>query len=538
VPLYPSESGKHYLVDVVLGVTANATQNATASNASAAEAPAVVGTRQTVRLIFDTGSGDVVVYGRQQCTAQDPRQGLAHRPGGLPCFHFGDSASFKFDPSGFNRRTCTAVPAGGSQDGRRGALCQEALLIDSYKAELLCEMGTDKIALAGLAGDGSEAVRMTVCVVNDTTTEAYKARYWNGTQGSLGMFYQLCGGGALECASPYPSILASVPQPRRAAFTLDVNPPGQPSSLGLGAPLGGWEGVEWSESQPVTLAGASVNGQYTYAFHAFEVYGLSVCGAPLLGTTSSHWTAMVDTGAACLTLPQELFDSLVAWVPALNCTREHVEGFDYTDCVDQTCQSGFKKLTICYLKDGALAADLPVLTLAMQDGGERLFLPLAGLLVNDRPSGRPRVCVNPTDSIASYQTDQLRYLLMFPKISLGTLALRNLVAAFDLDAMAVGLRNKATYSWPAGGGQKGCAAPAACVGAQVYVPASNSCRDPPCELLYFHEIDPATHTCRVQAAFVACGVLLLLCLAAAELALSEIYERLSRKLVANYALST
>ena len=44
----------------------------------------------------------------------------------------------------------------------------------------------------------------------------------------------------------------------------------------------------------------------------------------------------------------------------MECVEEFVEGFDYTECSDDTC-SKFKPLIICYLKDGERPADLPVL---------------------------------------------------------------------------------------------------------------------------------------------------------------------------------
>ena len=54
----------------------------------------------------------------------------------------------------------------------------------------------------------------------------------------------------------------------------------------------------------MSLVGRSAPYGVRYAFHTFELFDLRVCGEGLLGNYSSHWTAMVDTGAACLSLPQ------------------------------------------------------------------------------------------------------------------------------------------------------------------------------------------------------------------------------------------
>lgn len=78
----------------------------------------------------------------------------------------------------------------------------------------------------------------------------------------------------------------------------------QESWLHFGDPEGGWVGMEWSETQPIGLTGRSGAYSYPYAFHTFEIYHPSLCGADLLSNYSSHWTAMVDTGATCLSLPQ------------------------------------------------------------------------------------------------------------------------------------------------------------------------------------------------------------------------------------------
>ena len=69
-----------------------------------------------------------------------------------------------------------------------------------------------------------------------------------------------------------------------------------------------------SSPQPVALLGRSHSYTFRYAFHSFELFDLRLCGADLLGNYSSHWTAMIDTGAACLSLPLEFFNMVRAIV--------------------------------------------------------------------------------------------------------------------------------------------------------------------------------------------------------------------------------
>jgi len=243
---------------------------------------------------------------------------------------------------------------------------------------------------------------------------------------------------------------------------------------------------------------------------------------------------MVDTGASCLSLPQEFFSMVDAWVPGMSCVSEYIPGYDYTDCANDQC-SEQKQLSICYLNEGVRASDLPVLSFRLSERDAELYLPLESLVVNDRPSGKPRVCLTPTDSYAMYRSEQIRDLLYFPKISFGSLAIRNLLTTFDMRSMSVGLKNKKVFDTSQ---LDKCSSPAVCIGAQERYESLNTCVDPACHLLYFHELDEETKTCRLGRGFLISAACTLLVLALAEVALSEIYQTLARKLTATYATST
>jgi hypothetical protein len=347
VPVYATDDGKHYMVDVQLGWHSNASE------------------AQVARLIIDTGSGDTVVFGAFHCAKK--LTAFNHQVAdGRGCYDYRRSASFKFNVEGLGRRVNHECKY--DEPGHQGAYCKEALLIDGYKAEVMCELAWEDVSFAlaeaGLETGVQDSIRADICVVNDTATDNSKVRYWNNTQGTLGLFYHLCepGQGEAKCQTPYPSILTPNALPARYnnIFVLDLNSPDRPSFMHFGSPAGGWGDMVWSETQPVTLLGRSHSFTFRYAFHAFELFDLRMCGTDLLSNYSSHWTAMVDTGASCLSLPLEFFNMVQAWVPGMECVEEFVGGHDYTDCADDTC-SKFKDLIICYLKDGERPADLPVL---------------------------------------------------------------------------------------------------------------------------------------------------------------------------------
>lgn len=87
--------------------------------------------------------------------------------------------------------------------------------------------------------------------------------------------------------------------------------------------------MEWSETQPIGLLWKEGPSLLPYAFHNFEMYRLAACGVELFENYSSHWTAMVDTGAACLSLPLEFFEMVTAWAPGLDCVSESIPEHDY-----------------------------------------------------------------------------------------------------------------------------------------------------------------------------------------------------------------
>jgi len=518
IPLYATSHGKHYMVDIQLGYDSNSS------------------TAQTARLIVDTGSGDIVIFGSVECSKDSSEYN--HAIGGLSCYNYQKSKSFKFNVEGLGQRVNHECQY--DQPGHPGAYCKEALLIDGYKAEAMCELAWEDVQLKDLSSSSSSGflpIRTDICIVNDTSTDLYKLRYWNNTQGTLGLFYHVCdpGQGESKCETPFPPLLSSWPSWMPRIFSLDLNDPKEDSWMHLGAPAGGWGDLQWSETQPIAILSSS-SYNLRYAFHSLEIFHLQLCGVDLFDNISSHWTAMVDTGAACLSLPQELFDMVVSWTPALNCGPELVPRFDFTDCANSACTES-KNLTICYLREGMKEEDLPVLSFRMSEDGPLLFLPLASLMINDRPSGKPRVCLNPADSIAMYRTEQIKDLLYFPKISFGTLALRNLFTSFDMRAMSVGMKNKMTFDSTTYAEIGVCSKPVTCRGAQTFYAPMNTCVDPDCEQFYFHELDQDTKTCRLNNSFLISCIVVLLSFTMAEVALSEIYETLSRKLMRNYASS-
>ena len=62
------------------------------------------------------------------------------------CFDYRKSASFKFNVEGLGRRINHECKY--EEPGHQGAYCKEALLIDGYKAEVMCELAWEDVSFA------------------------------------------------------------------------------------------------------------------------------------------------------------------------------------------------------------------------------------------------------------------------------------------------------------------------------------------------------------------------------------------------------
>lgn len=77
--------------------------------------------------------------------------------------------------------------------------------------------------------------------------------------------------------------------------------------------------IEFYDSLPQTTFLAEsyqlsdTNSSILLGKYAFNVFHLTLCGSALLGTVSSHWTAVVDASLECLIVPEFMFNSIKAW---------------------------------------------------------------------------------------------------------------------------------------------------------------------------------------------------------------------------------
>jgi len=273
-------------------------------------------------------------------------------------------------------------------------------------------------------------------------------------------------------------------------FALDLNVPPEPSFIDVNEVNSIWNSslvkanwFGWMESQ-------------NYKYYRFDMIDLEICGMPLYlahpsSSYVSHYPAMVDTGASCLGLPHDFYQMLLAYAPF--------------SCDNST-------LTHCTL-DAGVTGKLPPLSFKLQQDGEKFYIPLENLVIDE--DGENKLCIYDInmDSRLLPGDDEYTWHPWEPKdnkyfsIAMGTRPLLSLYAHFDLthrrydthfDVPQMAFANKVDARSLS---NVNCVPRAKCVGDQTFNNITNSCEEPPCNDYYFYKLDDGTHTCVLSGHF-------------------------------------
>eukprot|EP00903_Cladosiphon_okamuranus_P009233 g8814.t1 len=283
-------------------------------------------------------------------------------------------------------------------------------------------------------------------------------------------------------------------------FALDLGDEDYDSTLEIGGYSGASSGtvgdIQWGEENTARFPN-------TWGFSAFD---LSVCGRGMMGNVTSFWPAVVSTGSACLGLPEEFFDSLMAWLPVTG------------DCLAQA--DGAPAGIMCSLASEDATEELPSLSFRLRHHGQQLYIPLSSLLldaeevVDEGEEIDEDESPESSDPDASTSTDGDRRLCitreasirgsgwvfsMQPVVTLGTLPLRSLYTVVDTDLGRVGLAQKLredASTAPGSAGNASCLPAAECVGMQSFQESVNACENPSCSSYFFTNLDEETMTCK------------------------------------------
>ncbi|KDO15743.1 hypothetical protein SPRG_18715 [Saprolegnia parasitica CBS 223.65] len=275
----------------------------------------------------------------------------------------------------------------------------------------------------------------------------------------------------------------------------------------------------WSESMNV------VHDFYYKRRTSFTVHNATVCGVPLTQPSSSYWAAHVDFEVPCLVLPKEFYTSLVTWAP-----------LEYNASANLT-----------QLRSNVSLHELPSLSFQAGYGLPTLTLPLAALALNVSTGSTPQLCIQQSTSIINrileHQivleeddifTKEIGGIAFVPDmyqspILFGAMVLQHLPTLLSDTHKQVGFVKMPVVTPPT---HPVCTVPVACRGQQTYDQPTNTCKDPNCDLVYYHELDDATKTCVPVAQWQWVAT----CLIAGFIAL-EVYLDRSRRRLAERTLA-
>ena len=340
-----------------------------------------------------------------------------------------------------------------------------------------------------------------------------KLHAWQLSNGVFGMSY--CWG-SCDGPTPFQRLVENATEEGSSSliFGLDFrteDPPTDkyivPSSVG-----GDLSSIQLGEVDPQfanTLLW-TVQGVSSPSYHQFYIDDVTFCNSHILGNFSQNWQVLVDTGAACLTLPAEIYDSFHSW-------------FDNNSVINDI-------------------ANMPAFSYQVSNSANEVttaYLPLSDLLINatdiETESGAPivrvrypsstdevrtmRLCVLRGSNIAHRVGGQTEYYVPAPQISFGTLALQSIYFAADFNDVRVGVANKLSNTYIQGFGEAsrtGCAAKTVCIGEQDYHQSTNSCQDPPCSHYFFTELDEDTKKCVFNQSNMVGGLVFIILIVCAE----------------------
>lgn len=349
-------------------------------------------------------------------------------------------------------------------------------------------------------GFGDENITSDVLEATDIVYEDPALHQWENSSGMFGMGYKTCTGDTCfnQSRASFHTILESIYN--TTVFGLDLNNNTTPSFLDIGSLSVNYASVfEWGPRQI-----ASFPQSYEFLLH-----DLQFCDVDIIANMSTNWQGRLDTASACLTLPAELFNSVLSWLD-LYVAVEQLDSLTTEDILSLT--------------------DLPVLSFSLESGGNPMLISLEDLVVNSSElvnlPNAPTIQLKNSDGstvssglglcmLAGSYADNSATTASPQQIVLGSLALRSLYVGVDVNASnpRVGFANKKQSAGLAGQ----CATPVTCSGDQYTHAQQNQCRNPDCRKYFYAALNEDTHVCEYDTGSIVVGVLFVIIFASCEI---------------------
>eukprot|EP00457_Paulinella_chromatophora_P005756 gb/GEZN01005773.1/.p1 GENE.gb/GEZN01005773.1/~~gb/GEZN01005773.1/.p1 ORF type:complete len:577 (-),score=62.74 gb/GEZN01005773.1/:24-1592(-) len=247
-------------------------------------------------------------------------------------------------------------------------------------------------------------------------------------------------------------------------------------------------------------------------------------GSSSLSQPSGGLPAIIDTAASCLTLPMELFDAVVSWLPIWCAWSIQAEIYSVEECAVLLESTKF-------YYDQMQPEIFPTLSFQLSPQGEVLYLPLHYLLLPvSTPAVNPNIKQTPGKPLCLVRG---RSLQSDARVYFGAMALSPFFVSLAMPTHQVGLANKAAFS-PS---FSQCKPKLTCMGMQVHNPDYNVCVDPPCLTFYFYSFSSVDKMCVLRPSFHVTAVFFIVLLIVVEMSMNEVYLRLQHKVISTIDVS-
>ena len=239
-------------------------------------------------------------------------------------------------------------------------------------------------------------------------------------------------------------------------------------------------------------------------YYRFHLYNLNFCNISIASNISTSWPVLLDSGAACLMLPSQLFDNVIAWLG---------------DTISEFGKD-------VYILNTNTINHLPILSFQLKQKlnghfiNQKLYVPLSSLMYQRNKWMPPELCILKSSAETSNTINGLTFMHS-QKIVFGSMVMKNFFFGIDMSNGRIALSNtKAAMKIVHESNRLNivqCSKIETCIGQQTYFPPSNKCIAPNCNRFLFKAYNSVTSTCEWDSGIFAVFLIAIISIILVEL---------------------
>lgn len=394
-----------------------------------------------------------------------------------------------------------------------------------FRSEYECPLYNSDITIVGKTSSSSSsaiASNVNYTISSYITIDGNDVLHdWYGAKGDIGLAYS---GNQPEELTAFQTVLMDVTGNSSSIFGLDLN--SQTLSYVSASVLSTTSGSSMQlgyikdEYYTDSIVWQKQPTQYP-DYHNILIQNLQVCEHSIFNGYGSNWQTIIDTGSVCLTLPSQIYDSLIGWVD-LSGKIDSVDelpsiSFDVTDNNNVT-STVYIPLSVLLIDDDAIA------------NGE------VTPTVHIKNLSAQRLCIIKGASVAGSSS--------YASIVFGTMMLHALYFAGDYNKYSTAIHTKLSSSDIVEASSivgKRCQAPVTCIGQQIYDSGTNTCLKPACVNYFFVKLEPSSQLCYYDPVPMTIGVIIIILIVLSETLCYFVFQYSSLELfgvTASYNMSS